>query len=161
MKVFPENAFPVLTILHVKTGDFLELLLKSQSWKTILGASQPPLPPRDWGSHLLMCRKSGGSMTMARGPGAAPLLEHRGFGEWECDKLSQKLVPFPQESQCWLQKEFQGNVGSARHQSLILSYFHGCCPPSLQRALDWIWAGLFPISGFSTGAISCQSIVVL
>lgn len=77
-------------------------------------------------------------MTMARGPGAgaAPLLEHRGFGEWECDKVSQKPVPFPQGSQCWLQKEFQGNVGSGRHQSLILSYFHGCCPPSLQRALD-------------------------
>jgi len=74
-------------------------------------------------------------MVVARGPraGVVPLLELSGFWEQGCDKVSRKLVPLPQRSQCWLQKGFRGNVGSAGHQILILSYFHDFSPPSLQR----------------------------
>lgn len=67
---------------------------------------------------------------------AAPLLERRVFGKQRCDKVSQKLVPFLQRIQCWLQKRFQSKVGSAGHQNLTLSCFHDCSGTSLQSEPD-------------------------
>lgn len=95
------------------------------------------LSPCDWSSQWFVCRKSGQVMGVACGhrAGADPLLEHGGFGEWECDKVSQKLVKggaFSTEKPVLAQK---CKTGSARQQSLILGCFHACS--SLQSLTEF------------------------
>lgn len=63
-------------------------------------------------------------MAVARRAGADPLLEHGGFGEWGCDRVSLKLVEggaFSTEKAVLAQK---CKIGFAGHQSLIFGYFH-------------------------------------
>lgn len=147
--IFLQSAFPLPTV--AKIGYFVEVLLKSQSKKKKYWVT-PSLFYPIWLRISLLCRRSGEGMAVTRSPGAraAALLESSGFGEQECDKVSQKSVFFLWRSQCRAQKGFQGSMGSAGHQSFILSCFHDYSPPPP----DWIWAGLFPIGGFSTGEIS-------
>lgn len=97
MKIFPQNAFPLPIIADEKKkkGTLLFGIKKFHFWKKIVCSSSQTLfclgvtevlsglcagkVDRSWLWH--MCRDRGRSS-----PG------HTGFGEWGCDKVSQKLM---------------------------------------------------------------------